>query len=125
MEHHIQTPVILIYGLSGMQLLSLTALAKKAGVTCRGIDDGHTTYTIARLLSDQDLTPAPSAPLGGKFALLHGFDGREQLAAALINQVSGGVIKAIHTPHNDGWSFASLCAELRREHQAMTGKRNG
>lgn len=125
MANNSEKRVILIYGLSGMQLLNLTALAKKAGVTCKGIDDSHTSYTIARLLSGQDLAPVPSAPLAGKFALLHGFDGQEQLAAALINQVSGGVIKAIHTPHNDGWSFASLCAELRQEHQTMTAKRNG
>ncbi len=111
--------IILIYGLTGMQMLGLSSMAEKIGVKCQAVSDTQTSLTVAQLLDGQQLPPQPPRPLVGKFALLHGFDGQEQIAAMLINQVASGVIKAIHTKHNTDWAFSELCTEIHREHQTM------
>ncbi len=110
---------ILVYGLTGMQLLNLNALAGKIGITCKPISDHQTMLTVEQLLSGKDYPPMPEHPLIGKFALLSGFDGQEQLGTLLINQVASGVIKAVHTKHNNNWHFADLCSEIHKEHQIM------
>ncbi len=118
--NNIQTDkMILVYGLTGMQMLTLSSMAEKLGITCRAVSDTQTTLTVSQLLSNETLPQMPARPLVGKFALLHGFDGQEQIAAALINQVASGVIKAIHTKHNHNWPFAELCIEIHSEHQTM------
>lgn len=110
---------ILIYGLSGMQLLTLSSMAEKAGIVCKAVSDNQTTLTVAQLLSGNELPAKPAHPLIGKFALLSGFDGQEQIGTMLINQVASGVIKAVHTKHNNDWHFSDLCTEIHKEHQTM------
>lgn len=110
---------ILVYGLSGMQLLALSSMAEKAGITCKAVSDTQTSLTVAQLLSEQEFPPSPAQPLIGKFALLDGFDGQETLGTALINQVASGVIKAVHTKHNSDWRFSELCSAIHEEYQTM------
>ncbi len=110
---------ILIYGLTGMQMLMLDSMAEKLGIVCRPVSDTQTSLTVAQLLSDKEQPQMPPMPLLGKFALLHGFQGNEQIGTALINQAASGVIKAIHTPHNSNWRFSDLCTELQKEHLTM------
>lgn len=117
MKHTEKT--ILVYGLSGIQLLGLTTTAEKAGITCRAVSDTQTELTVAQLLSGEEFPPKPAKPLVGKFALLDGFDGQEHVAAALINQFASGVIKAVHTTHNSSWRFRELCSEIFGEYQMM------
>ncbi len=115
---------ILIYGLSGMQLLALSSMAEKAGIACKAVSDSQTSLTVAQLLSGDDFPANPARPLMGQFALLDGFNGQEQLGTMLINQVSSGVIKAVHTKHNSNWSFYDLCSEIHKEHYAMRMDKN-
>ncbi len=110
---------ILIYGLSGMQLLILDTITKNEGIVCKPVSDTQTSLTVDQLLSGKDFPPMPSRPLMGKFALLDGFDGQEQIGIALINQVTSGVIKAIHTKHNSSWRFSDLCASIQEEYHTM------
>ncbi len=110
---------ILIYGLSGMQMLALSSMAEKEGIVCKAVSDTQTTLTVAQLLSENLLPPQPTHPLIGKFALLHGFDGHPQIGTALINQAASGVIKAMHTKHNSNWRFCDLCSEIQKEYQTM------
>lgn len=110
---------ILVYGFTGMQLLNLNALAGKLGITCKAVSDNQTSHTVAQLLSGKELPPMPEHPLVGKFALLSGFDGQEQIGTLLINQAASGVIKAVHTKHNNDWRFSDLCSEIHKEHQTM------
>lgn len=84
---------ILIYGLSGMQMLALSSMAEKEGILCKVVSDTQTTLTVAQLLSGKEFPPKPAHPLIGKFALLDGFEDHPQMATALINQVASGVIK--------------------------------
>ncbi len=110
---------ILVYGLSGMQMLALTSMAQQAGIVCKAVSDTQTTLTVAQLLSGKEFPPKPDHPLIGKFALLDGFNGQEQLGTAMINQVASGVIKAVHTKHNSDWRFADLCSEIHKEYHAV------
>ncbi len=111
--------IILVYGLTGMQLLTLNALSAKMGIICKAVSDTQTSLTVAQLLSGDNFPPEPVHPLIGKFALLSGFDGQEQIGTMLVNQVASGVIKAVHTKHNNDWRFYDLCTEIHREHQTM------
>ncbi len=111
---------ILIYGLSPMQLLQLNSLAEPLGIAVRAVPDSKAACKVDELLSDKEPAPVPAMHLMGRFALLDGFNGQEQLATALINKVSPGVIKAVHTVHNGSWRFCDLCAELSSEHRTMT-----
>lgn len=115
---------ILIYGLSGMQLLALSSMAQKLDITCRAVSDTQTSLTVAQLLSGNEFPPKPVRRLIGQFALLDGFNGQEQLGTMLINQVSSGVIKAVHTKHNSNWLFCDLCSEIHAEYQTMRKARN-
>lgn len=110
---------ILIYGLSGMQMLALSSMAEKEGILCKVVSDTQTTLTVAQLLSGKEFPPKPAHPLIGKFALLDGFEDHPQMATALINQVASGVIKAIHTKHNSDWRFSDLCCEIQKEYHTM------
>ncbi len=121
LSNHMQK-TILIYGLSGMQFLQLNAMAEQVGITCRAVSDTQVSYTVAELLSGKELAPKPARRLMGKFALLDGFQGQEQIGTLLINQVSSGVIKAVHTKHNSSWLFSDLCSEIHKEHQTMGKK---
>ncbi len=114
---------ILIYGLSGMQMLALSSMAEKEGIVCKAVSDTQTTLTVAQLLSETPFPPQPSHALIGKFALLHGFDGHPQSGTALINQVASGVIKAMHTKHNSSWRFCDLCTEIRKEYDTVKNMR--
>lgn len=114
---------ILIYGLTPAQLLELHALAQPLGIRCKAVPASQAAYKVDELLSDRELPGLPSVQLLGRFALMAGFNGQEQLATMLINKVSPGVIKAIRTAHNGGWRFCDLCAELSREHQTMTNRK--
>ena len=109
---------ILIYGLSPAYLLQLNLLAEPAGFTVRAVSDSQTACHVGQLLAG---TAVPASPMHllGKFAVLDGFGGQEQLAVMMINQVVPGVVKAVHTAHNTKWRFCDLCAELSLEHQTM------
>lgn len=114
---------ILIYGLSPAQLLQLNALAQPLGIRCKAVPASQAAYKVDDLLSDQELPAMPPVQLLGRFALMAGFNGQEQLATMLINKVSPGVIKAIRTVHNGSWRFCDLCAELSQEHHTMTNRK--
>ena len=64
--------------------------------------------------------PAPAEPA----LVLSGFS-RQRLDALLAALKRSGVPfiahKAMLTPTNVSWTFAQLCEELSREHQAVTG----
>lgn len=113
--------IILIYGLTGLELLSLTSMAEKAGITVRPVSDRETGLTVTQLLAGKAAGPAVGVPLLGKYALLHGFDGQEQIGTMLINRAAPGVVKAVHTDTNGSWKFSSLCAAIGDEHRTMTG----
>lgn len=110
---------ILIYGLSGKQMLSLAMAAKEAGIRCRAVADTETCLTVSQLLSGEELPPCAPLPLTGKYALLDGFDGNLGEAASLINHASYGVIKAIRTDKNSSWRFADLCYAIQQEQDAI------
>ncbi len=110
---------ILIYGVTESELEKLEALAAKATIRCIAVADHETTYTIAQLLSGCPLSPKMPHPIPGRFALMDGFAGQEQLGAALINQAAPGVIKAARTLHNGNWPFSDLCEAILAEHRSM------
>ena len=121
MSHSEKNKTILIYGLNPTQRLTLSMLCNQAGINCRIITDKETVMPISALLSGKELPKAEAYPVPGKFALLDGFDGQEQMAAGLINQVATGVIKAVHTKHNTDWRFCDLCSAIALEHRTMSG----
>ncbi len=110
---------ILVYGITESELEKLEALAAKASIRCIAVTNQETTYTIAQLLSGCPLAPKMPHPIPGRFALMDGFAGQEQLGAALINQAAPGVIKAARTLHNGSWPFADLCEAILAEHRSM------
>ena len=110
---------ILIYGLTGMQMLSLAKAAQDTGIRCRAVADTETGLTISQLLSGEKFFPCAPLPLTGKYALLDGFDGNLGEGAALINHACYGVIKAIRTDKNSGWRFADLCYAIQQEQDAI------
>lgn len=114
---------ILIYGLEPIQKLMLTSQCQKAGVSCRILENEHTTVTIGKLLGQGEMPRGIPFPLPGKFALLDGFAGQEQMGTALINQIAPGVIKAVHTPTNTNWRFCDLCSHIMQEHRMMTERK--
>ncbi len=111
--------IILVYGLSGMQLMTLAMAAKKEGIRCKAVSDSETGLTISQLLSGEEHACPDSVPLSGKYALLSGFDGQLDRAMALINQSASGVIKAVHTKNNTGWRFADLCFSIQQEQDVI------
>ena len=113
---------ILIYGITGMELLSLTSMAEKAGIRVLRVTDRDTALTVGQLLSGRTGQGSEALPLMGRFALLSGFQGQEQMATLLINRCAPGVIKAVHTPTNTGWSFSGLCAAIGAEHRSLSGR---
>ncbi len=110
---------ILIYGLAGMELLKLAKLCKEAGIRCKAVSSAQTTLTVSQLLSENPPQASESFPLNGKYALLDGFGSQIDDAARIINQVSSGVIKAVHTAHNSNWRFADLCFAIRQEQNVI------
>ena len=112
--------IILIYGLAPMQLLQLHSLGQPLGIRVIAVPDSRTAMKVEALLMEEEGKGLPALALSGRFALLHGFGGQESMAAALINQVSPGVIKAVHTAHNGDWRFSDLAGELLEEHAQMT-----
>lgn len=114
---------VLLYGLPPEQQSALAAIFEKEGTACRSVAENETAATLAQLLDGGALPPAAGAlSVTGKFAVLDGFENEElRAAAAQINSICPGVIKAARTAHNSGWSFHALCQELAAEHEAMTG----
>lgn len=111
--------IILVYGLSGMQLMTLAMAAKKEGIGCKAVSDSETGLTISQLLSGEEQPCPDSVPLSGKYALLSGFDGQIDRALTLINQAASGVIKAVHTKNNTDWRFADLCFSIQQEQDVI------
>ncbi len=123
MPTHKFTKTILIYGISPMQLLELNSLAQPLGIRCKAVAPSQAAYQVDELLSEEELPGLAPMQLLGRFAVMAGFDGQEQLAMMLINKVSPGVIKAIRTAHNGSWRFCDLCMELTREHHTMNNRK--
>lgn len=123
MRAHVKKPAktILIYGLTDRQMAELTAAGAKENIICRRVTPEQAGLTVVQLLGENTLPAGetPASPVEGQYALLDGFEGREERGIALINAVAPGVIKAIRTRHNSSWSFAALCAEMQKEHAAM------
>ena len=117
-----QQKTILIYGLNPAQKLTLGLLSQQAGIRLKTLTDREIMHPIGALLSGKDLPDMPAFPLTGKYALLDGFQGQEQIGTDLINQVVPGVIKAVRTRHNESWRFCDLCSEIQLEHRTMTGQ---
>ena len=110
---------ILIYGLSGMELLKLIPLCKQAGIRCKAVSSSETTLTISQLLRGEKSENAEPYALNGQYALLDGFAGHLEDATNIINQVSSGVVKAMHTAHNTNWRFADLCFAIQQEQNVI------
>lgn len=113
---------ILIYGLHPIQQLALVSSAEKEGISCRIVADTETAYTVDQLLSGKQLPPRPALPVAGRYALLDGFDGDEDVALNLINAAAPGVIKAVHTKHNGSWHFFKLCSAIQEENDYIRKK---
>lgn len=110
---------ILIYGLSGMQLMTLAMAAKKVGIRVKAVSDNQTGLTISQLLSGEELPSPDPIHLSGKYALLDGFNGHIDEAATLINQTASGVVKAVRTKNNSNWRFADLCFSIQQEQDVI------
>ena len=110
---------ILIYGLSGIQLMTLAMAAKKVGIRVKAVSDNQTGLTISQLLSYEELPTPEQIQLSGKYALLDGFNGHIDEAALLINQAASGVVKAVHTKNNSNWRFADLCFSIQQEQDVI------
>lgn len=110
---------ILIYGLPGMQMLTLASAAQKLGIRCKAVFDNQTTLTVAQLLSDKEYPPCSPLHLSGRYALFDGFGSDLQEATALVNQISPGVVKAVHTKSNSSWRFADMCFNIQQEQNAI------
>ena len=110
---------ILIYGLSGIQLMTLAMAAKKVGIRVKAVSDNQTGLTISQLLSYEELPTPEQIQLSGKYALLDGFNGHIDEATLLINQAASGVVKAVHTKNNSNWRFADLCFSIQQEQDVI------
>lgn len=129
MKAHVIKPekrTVLTYGLPAAQQQELAKRLAAENVSCRAVQGGQTTATLLQLLADETVPVQKQAPQpAGKFAVLDGFEGEAAgKAAAIINGVCPGVIKAVRTAHNSGWRFYALCEELAAEHAAMTKGEN-
>ena len=113
---------ILIYGLAPREILQLSTLAQPLGIRVRAVTDSMTACRIDELLEGTGGSQ-PGIPLLGRFALLAGFDGQENLAIPLINQAAPGVIKAVRTDTNGRWRFLDLAAEILEEHRVMNRRK--
>lgn len=109
----------------------LDARAKKVffarRIRVRAVSAGQGGHTVAALLGAGETGGAPAAaPLPNESVmLLSGFTGpsMDGLFAALREGGVGRVaLKAVLTPTNASWTFSALCAELKREHEAMGGR---
>lgn len=83
---------------------------------------GH-LFGLKGFAAREGAEPVPAAPAEPAL-VLSGFS-RQRLDALLTAMKRAGVPfiahKAMLTPTNVSWTFAQLCEELSREHQAVTG----
>lgn len=80
------------------------------------------TQTVSQLLKSGVAENTGAAPQD-ECMVFAGFD-RTELNSLLDSLKSSGVrvpLKAVLTPHNAGWKLNDLIAELKKEHEYMTG----
>ena len=93
----------------------------------RVVEPAQLSQSVGALAHGTAAAPAPAAipPVPEPVLVFCGLPGAQLdrvLAALRRMEVPRGVIKAVLTPTNAGWSFAALYNELCRERAAVEGK---
>ena len=120
-------PLVLSYNLAPERegrLRTLCAIEKIHLKPVSPEDYGKAVGALAGLLPDAGV-PQPAIPFADEMLVLCGFS-EDKLNAFLRGFRQMGMapvaLKAVLTPSNATWNSTQLCAELRREHEAMSGQ---
>ena len=120
-------PLVLSYNLSPERegrLRTLCAIEKIRLRPVKPQEYGKPVGALAGLLPDTGL-PQAAIPFREEMLVLCGFS-EQALNAFLRGFRKSGLtpvaLKAVLTPSNAAWNSTQLCAELQREHEAMSGK---
>lgn len=127
------TPCILTWSLPLISPAgaALAACAEKLGIRLVAVSAqqaGQSVGRLAGLSSAPASQPAAAAALPSSAAAV--FCGLteqqlDQLLAALRASGQSIPLKAVLTPHNQNWPFASLLQELQAEHSAFASQQRG
>ena len=116
---------LLGYRLSEPYRTAVSAAAESFGAEAVFTDDAVTP--VCSLLGDGEAAAegekGDNAAPSEECLLIAGFD-RQPLSDLVDLLRETGVripLKAVYTPHNREWSFTQLVAELKKEHEYMTG----
>lgn len=118
---------ILLYGLGKEKREAMIRAADSLGIAVRLVEGEESAQSIGWLMGWEGFAAASKpakAPQGE--CLVIGLAQRSRLDQLLGAMKQEGVsvsLKAMVTPSNQSWPLEELMEELRREHQAMTGKK--
>ena len=109
---------VLLFNIPAEKAALIRAAALRLGLTPVEIDPADFGLPLGLLLGEAgERSPGPPESFSGEMLVM------ETLSAPLLDALrrEGATIalKAVVTEHNRGWSAARLCAELRREHEAL------
>ena len=109
---------ILLYNIQGEKLMKLRGAAALLGLEAIEVPPQAHAHPVGYLLGYEGFAPSGSAESFPEEMLV-----METLSSPLLDymRTSGATValKAVVTEQNCGWDGASLCRELRREHEAM------
>ena len=125
-------PTVLLYNLDdsttlGRQVRRLCAVQK---LRCRGVLPTQQGWPLSALLGGQAAADGPAEPPAEPFTdpmLVMAYFPQNRLDRLLraLRPLPAIPLKAVLTPHNAGWSGATLHAELLAEHRAFTAGQEG
>ena len=118
---------ILLFGAEEKVAIYLRKTLVSLRVMVRSIPQEQYAHSLGWLAGDKSCPtqrePYQGQPLEKPLLLLAGFS-PSRMELVLNAMRRGGLYfdyKAMLTPTNISWTFAQLCEELSREHQAVTG----
>ena len=117
-------PVLLAYNLTDEKLNKIRFICMMLKIRFHPVAAEEANQSVGALAGVKDL-PAPEgeqAPVTDEMLVMAHFD--EQLFNRFLDSLRAGRIppiplKAILTPTNARWTSAALCAELKREREAV------
>lgn len=110
---------ILLYNLDPEKESKIRMAAYRLGLECVRVPPEAFSHPLGLLLGLPGYAPAEGAAERFEDEMLV----MEALSAELLDELrrlgAPVALKAVVTEHNRAWSSAALCAELRKEHEAM------
>ncbi len=119
-------PLILTYNLDNPQKLKLMFACAQLKIRCLAVPKADYAQPIGALAGLRSRVAAEYSGDGFREEMLVMVNFTGQLLQAFLNALRRGrvpaiALKAVLTPHNEGWDSLRLRDELLREHNALHG----